>query len=133
LRALDRALSSYEQIAEAVAHDTVMIEESDGDAVVSLIRGGLRAAVLRGRREDVGAKLEAALERVYFSGTPAVDPLRLSSEKIAEILIIAGFEESGAFLGLPVSTLEDTAHRIRRALGLERRMPRRRHEAPADV
>jgi excinuclease UvrABC nuclease subunit len=131
LRALDRALSSYEQIVEAVTRDSVMIEESDGQAVVSFIRGGLRAAVLRGDRDSVATKLDAALDRVYFNDTPAIDPLRLSSEKIAEILIIAGFEESGAFLGLPVTTADDTGHRIRRALGLERRMPRRRHAVPS--
>lgn len=133
LRALDRALSSYEQIHEAVTHDSVLIEESDGDAVVSFIRGGLRAAVLRGKREDVGAKSEAALERVFFNGTPAVDPLRLSSEKIAEILIVAGFEETGSYLGLLITDQADTMKRIRRALGLERRSPRRRHGTPSAV
>jgi DNA polymerase III subunit epsilon len=133
LRALDRALSSYEQIHEAVAHDSVLIEESDGEAVVSFIRCGLRAAVLRGARGAIGDKVEPTLERVYFAGTPVVDPLRLSSEKIAEILIIAAFEESGPYLGLPVTDLADTARRVRRALGLERRSPRRRHEPPSDV
>ncbi len=131
LRALDRALSSYEQISDAVSRDVVLIEESDGDVVVSFIRGGLRAAVLRGPRETVGPKVDAALERVYFNGTPAVDPLRLSSEKIAEMLIVAGFEESGSYLGLPVTERQDTGRRIMRALGLERRAPRRRHGAPS--
>jgi DNA polymerase-3 subunit epsilon len=131
LRALERALSSHDQIAEAVAHDAVIIEESDGQAVVSFIRGGLRAAVLRGDREAIGSKLDATLERVYFNGTPTVDPLRLSSEKIAELLIVAAFEESGAFLGLRITDATDTTQRIRRALGLERRVPRRRHGAPS--
>lgn len=133
LRALDRALSSHEQIHEAVASDIVLIEESDGEAVVSFIRGGLRAAVLRGSREAIGEKLDATLERVYFNGMPPVDPLRLSSEKIAEILIVAAFEEAGSYLGLRVSDKADTARRIRRALGLERRLPRRRHGASSDA
>ena len=133
LRALDRALSSYELISEAVTNDCLMIEEADGHAVVSFIRGGLRAAVLRGKRESIADKLDSVLERVYFDGTATVDPLRLSSEKIAEMLIIASFEESGAFLRLPVTDGPDTAQRVRRALGLERRSPRRRHGAPSAV
>jgi DNA polymerase-3 subunit epsilon len=133
LRALDRALSSYETIRLAVGRDAVLIEESDGDAVVSFIRGGLRAAVLRGRREAVGDKIAQTLERVYFSGTPPVDPLRLSSEKIAELLIVAGFEESGTHLGIEVTTPVETGSRIRRALGLERRSPRRHHGATSAV
>jgi DNA polymerase III subunit epsilon len=129
LRALDRALSTVETVREAVRRDAVLIEESDGKAVVSFIRGGLRAAVLRGTREQVAAKTPAVIERVYFAGTPVVDPLRLSSEKLAELLIVAGFEESGAHLGLPVTTAAETTSRIRRALGLDRRSPRRHHGA----
>lgn len=129
LRALDRALSSYEQIREAAGHDVVIIEESDDEAVLSFIRGGLRAAVLRGSRDVVGAKVAATLERVYFNGAAPVDPLRLSSEKIAEILIVANFEESGSYLGVQVTEAPETAARIRRSLGLERRSPRRRHGA----
>jgi DNA polymerase-3 subunit epsilon len=131
LRALDRALSSYEQIREAAGHDVVIIEESDDEAVLSFIRGGLRAAVLRGSRDVVGAKVPATLERVYFNGAAPVDPLRLSSEKIAEILIVANFEESGSYLGVQVTEAAETAARIRRSLGLERRSPRRRHGAPS--
>jgi len=131
LRALDRALSTLETVREAVRCDAILIEESDRKAVVSFIRGGLRAAVLRGTREKVGEKTSAVLERVYFADTPAVDPLRLSSEKLAELLIVAGFEESGSHLGIPVTTAAETTSRVRRALGLERRSPRRRHGAPS--
>jgi DNA polymerase-3 subunit epsilon len=133
LRALDRALSTSETVREAVRRDAVLIEESDGHAVVSFIRGGLRAAVLRGSRELVGSKTPAVLARVYFAGTPAVDPLRLSSEKLAELLIVAGFEESGPHLSVPVTTAAETNARIRRALGLDRRSPRRHHEATSTV
>ena len=129
LRALDRALSTAETVREAVRRDAILIEEADGHAVVSFVRGGLRAAVLRGTREHVGDKTPATIERVYFSGTPAVDPLRLSSEKLAELLIVAGFEESGSHLGIHVTTPAETISRVRRALGLERRSPRRRHGA----
>jgi DNA polymerase-3 subunit epsilon len=131
LRALDRALSCYETMREAVRRDIVLLEESDGAAVVSFIRGGLRAAVLRGKRETLAEKLAQTVERVYFAGTPPVDPLRLSSEKLAELLIVAGFEESGAHLGIPVTTPAETTMRIRRGLGLDRRSPRRRHGAIA--
>jgi hypothetical protein len=116
-------------VREAVGRDAILIEESDGHAVVSFIRGGLRAAVLRGTREKVGEKTPAAIERVYFAGTAPVDPLRLSSEKLAELLIVAGFEESGTHLGIPVTTPQETTARVRRALGLDRRSPRRHHGA----
>lgn len=133
LRALDRALSTIETVREAVRRDVILIEESDGDAVVSFIRGGLRAAVLRGARDAVAAKVPRTLERVYYAGTPPVDPLRLSSERLAELLIVAGFEESGAHLGIPVTTAAETNSRIRRALGLDRRSPRRHHGATSAV
>jgi DNA polymerase-3 subunit epsilon len=129
LRALDRAMSSYHTIREASSRDVVLIEESDGDAVVSFIRGGLRAAVLRGSRTAVGDKVAPTLARVYFADAPAVDPLRLGPEKLAELLIVAGFEESGAHLEVPVTTEAATAAAVMHALGLDRRTPRRHHGA----
>lgn len=129
LRALDRAMSTLTLIREATGRDAVLVEEAEGEAVISFIRGGLRAAVLRGPRDSVDPKLEGVLERVYYSGSEPVDPLRLSSEKIAELVIIASLEDSNAHLELPVTTPEDTVLRIRRALGLDRRTPRRRHGA----
>jgi DNA polymerase-3 subunit epsilon len=129
LRALDRAMSTITLIREAVGKSSVLVEESEGEAVVSFIRGGLRAAVLRGVREAIESKLEVVVDRVYFSGAGPVDPLRLSPEKIAELVIIASLEDSNAHLELPVTTPEETVARIRRALGLDRRTPRRRHEA----
>lgn len=129
LRALDRAMSTLSLIREAITRDAVLVEEADGQAVVSFVRGGLRAAVLRGTREVIDPKLEATVERVYFSGTQLVDPLRLSPEKIAELVIIASVEDSSAHLELPVTTPQETLARIRRALGLDRRTPRRRHGA----
>jgi len=129
LRALERALTTVAMIREAASRSAVLVEESDGEAVVSFIRGGLRAAVLRGTRESIDTKLEAVVERVYFSGSEPVDPLRLSPEKIAELIIIASVEDSSSHLEVPVGTQADTISRVRRALGLDRRVPRRRHEA----
>lgn len=127
LRALDRALSSLATIREAARHDVVLVEEVDSEAVVSFIRGGLRAAVLRGTRDHVDGKLAGVIERVYFSGADPVDPLLLTPEKIAEMLIIASFDETDAHLEIRVSELDETVGRVRRALGLDRRTPRRRH------
>jgi len=127
VRALDRALSSLATVSQAVTRDLIFVEESDGEVVVSFVRGGLRAAVLRGRREHIEPKIASTIERVYFSGAREVDPLRLSSEKIAELLIIAAFIEGDAHLEIPVAELPETVARVRRALGLDRRTPRRRH------
>lgn len=129
VRALDRALSSLAIVDQAIARDVITVEESDGEVVVSFIRGGLRAAVLRGPRLRIEPKIAATIERVYFSDAPPVDPLRLSSEKIAELLIIASFIEGDAHLEVPVESSAQTITRVRRALGLDRRTPRRRHEA----
>jgi DNA polymerase III subunit epsilon len=133
LRALERAMSSLAAVRAAVGRDVVLVEETDGEAVVSFIRGGLRAAVLRGRRDAIDSKVAATLARVYFAGAGPVDPLRLSPGKVAELLIIATFQEADAHLQVPVSTAAETEQRIRRALGLDRRAPRRRHEATSAV
>jgi DNA polymerase-3 subunit epsilon len=127
VRALDRALSSLAIMREAVTRDVVLVEEVDGEAVVSFLRGGLRAAVLRGTRTAIDPKILPTIERVYWSGAPAVDPLRLSSEKIAELLIIASFAEGDSYLEVPVTDAVGTAAHLRRVLGLDRRTPRRRH------
>jgi DNA polymerase-3 subunit epsilon len=129
VRALDRALSTLATVSRAVTRDVILVEESDGEVVVSFVRGGLRAAVLRGSRDHIEPKIAPTVERVYFSGAPAVDPLRLSSEKIAELLIIAAFVDGDAHLEVPVVDAADTVARVRRALGLDRRTPRRRHGA----
>jgi len=129
VRALDRALSSLAIMREAAGRDVVVVEETDGEAVVSFLRGGLRAAVLRGSRAHIDAKIGPTLQRVYFSGAPSVDPLLLTSEKIAELLIIASFAEGEAYLEVPITDEAETTARLRRALGLDRRTPRRRHGA----
>ncbi len=131
LRALDRALSSLAILRDAATRDALAVEEADGEVVVNFIRGGLRAAALRGRRAVIEPKIGATLERVYFSGVPGVDPLRLTSEKIAELLIVASFMEGESYLEVAVTDAADTASRLRRALGLDRRTPRRRHGAPS--
>ena len=133
VRALDRALSSLAIVREAVSRDVVLVEEVDGEVVVSFLRGGLRAAVLRGSREHIEPKMVPTLQRVYFAGVPAVDPLRLTSEKIAELLIIASFIETDAYLEVAVTDAADTSSKLRRALGLDRRTPRRRHGAASAV
>jgi DNA polymerase-3 subunit epsilon len=129
VRALDRALSSLAILREAATRDMVVVEEADDEVVVSFLRGGLRAAALRGPRSVIEPKIVSTLERVYYSGALGVDPLRLSSEKIAELLIIASFVEGDSYLEVPVSDADETAARLRRALGLDRRTPRRRHGA----
>ena len=132
VRALDRALSSLATVQQAVSRDVILVEESDGEVVVNFVRGGLRAAVLRGNREHLEAKITPTIDRVYFSGAPEIDPLRLSSEKIAELLLIATFIEGEAHLEVPVAAAVETVARVRRALGLDRRTPRRRHGAASN-
>jgi excinuclease UvrABC nuclease subunit len=133
LRALDRALSSLVTINAAARRDVILVEETDGEAVVSFIRGGLRAAVLRGSRDAIEGKLPGVVDRVYFSGAVPVDPLRLTPEKIAEMLIIAAYDETGTHMEVAVTTAVETVGRVRRALGLDRRTPRRRHGSPSAV
>jgi len=127
VRALDRALSSLAIMREAASRDVVVVEEAEGEAVVSFLRGGLRAAVLRGTRAHIEPKIAPTVARVYFSGAPSVDPRLLTSEKIAELLIIASFAEGESYLEVPVTEQSETVARLRRALGLDRRTPRRRH------
>jgi hypothetical protein len=114
---------------EAASRDVVVVEEADGEAVVSFLRGGLRAAVLRGTRAHIEPKIAPTVARVYFSGAASVDPRLLTSEKIAELLIIASFAESESYLEVSVTEESETVARLRRALGLDRRTPRRRHAA----
>lgn len=127
LRALDRATSTLSLIREAAQRNVVLVEESDGQAVVSFVHGGLRGAVLRGTRDAIDPKIDAALRRVYFPGSGPTVPANLTPAKIAELVTIASFDESDAHLEIPVTTFAETATRIRRALGLDRRTPRRRH------
>jgi excinuclease UvrABC nuclease subunit len=129
LRALDRALSTLGSVREAATRDVVLVEEHEGDVLLHLIRGGLRTAVLRGPREAVEEKVPAVLERVYFSETRRTDPLRMSPAQIGELLTVASFEDADGHVEVPVTDAEDTLLRVRRSLGLERRVPRRRHGA----
>jgi DNA polymerase III subunit epsilon len=129
LRALDRAITTLRTVQEAAQRDVVLVEEHDGDVVIHLVRGGLRTAVLRGRREAVDERLPGALERVYFSEAQPVDPLRMSPEKVGELLTVASFEDADGHLEVPVTDLAGTLSKIRHALGLERKTPRRRHGA----
>ena len=129
VRALDRAVSTMSSISEALARDAIMVEEHKGEIVVHLIRGGLRAAVLIGSAESVGAKIERTLERVYFSGAKRPDPLRLPPTKIGELLTVASFEHADSHLEISPTDLAETLSRVRRALGLDRLAALRRHEA----
>ena len=127
LRALERALSARGALREAVAHDAIFVEEHDGDFVVSFIRGGLRAAVLRGDRGRIAPKLPETLRRVFFDSTPPVDLLRLGPEKLGEVLAIASFAAEGVYLEVAVADQARTLSRLRMAMGVDRRLPRRRH------
>jgi DNA polymerase-3 subunit epsilon len=129
VRALDRAISTLSSVNAAASHDAVFVEEDEGHVTLSFIRGGLRAAVLRGTREAVTAKMEGVIERVYFSGAAPVDVLRATPEKLSELVAIATFATEGTYLEVGVTDAAATVTRLRRALGLERRSPRRHHEA----
>lgn len=129
VRALDRALSTMGTIQEASRRDAVLVEEHEGEVVVHMVRGGLRSAVLRGTAEAVGERLERALSRVYFSEAPRPDPLLMTPAMIGEMLTVATFESADGHLDLRVTDAADTLAKVRRALGLERRQPRRRHGA----
>jgi len=129
LRALDRALSTLRTVREAATRDVVLVEEHDAEVLLHLIHGGLRSAVLRGPREAIEEKLPGALERIYFSDSRRTDPLRMSPAQIGELLTVASFEDADGHIEVPVTDAEDTLLRIRRSLGLERRVPRRHHGA----
>lgn len=131
LRALDRALSTLRTVTEASSRDVILVEEHDGDVVLHLLRGGLRAAVLRGTRETVEPKIARAVERVYYSSAERVDPFSLTPAKLGELLTVASFEAADGHLEVPVTDRTETVARVRRALGLDRRTPRRRHGSPA--
>jgi excinuclease UvrABC nuclease subunit len=133
LRALERALSARGALREAVTHDAIFVEEHDGDFVVSFIRGGLRAAVLRGDRTRIAPKLPETLRRVFFDSTPPVDLLRLGPEKVGEVLAIASFAAEGVYLEVAVADQARTLSRLRMAMGVDRRLPRRRHGVVSDV
>ncbi|MDO8964075.1 MAG: exonuclease domain-containing protein [Coriobacteriia bacterium] len=128
-RALDRALSVMRTVAGASARDLIMVEEHEEDVIVHLIRSGMRAAVLRGSRSGIEAKIAPAIERVYFNGAERPDPLRMAPERLGELLTVAQFEDADGHLEIAVSDLAGTVSAVRRSLGLDRRTPRRRHEA----
>jgi DNA polymerase-3 subunit epsilon len=129
LRALDRALSTLRAVREAATREVVLVEEHDGEVLLHLVHGGLRGAVMRGPREGIEERIPDALQRVYFSAGPRTEPLGMSPAQIGELLTVASFEDADGHIEIPVTDAEDTLLRIRRALGLERRIPRRRHGA----
>ena len=128
VRALDRAISARSALREAITRDAVFVEEHDGVFVVSFIRGGLRAAVLRGERDWIAPKLPTTVQRVFFDAAPPADVLHLGPEKLGELLAIAAFAADGVYLEITVGDQPGTVARLRRAIGVDRRLPRRRHE-----
>jgi DNA polymerase III subunit epsilon len=130
IRALDRGIGTLRTIREASERDVIAMEENDTGVIAHLIRNGLRAAVVRAPRQEAVAKLERAVRRVYFSDTPRVKTVDLTGPQIAELLIVAGFLSSGEHGEIPVTDEAETLHAVRKSLGLEPRVPRRRHEAP---
>jgi DNA polymerase-3 subunit epsilon len=129
VRALERGIGTLEAIRATAERDVVLIELHDRGVTVHLVQSGLRFAVLRGNPESVGRRLEHALRRAYYSDLPRRDPLSLSPEEVAQMLVIATFMAGDAHMEIPVGDERLTLARIRRVLGLERRQPRRRHAA----
>lgn len=129
VRAVDRTVSTLMSVRTAEAHDAVFVEEHEGHVTLSFIRAGMRAAVLRGGATTIAPKIPGVLQRVYFAGAPRADILRCTPEKLTELLAVASFAADGTYLEVPVTDAAGTAARLRRALGLEKREPRRRHEA----
>ncbi len=129
LRALERGLTTLASVRSASAHDAVFVEENEGHVTLSFIRDGLRAAVLRGTRDAVMAKTPAVLDRVYFSGAARADLLRLTPEKLSELLAVAAFAADGTYLEVPILDAPTTLSRLRHAVGADRRAPRRHHAA----
>jgi DNA polymerase-3 subunit epsilon len=129
LRALDRALGTRGVLRSAAAHDAALIETCEGCSVVHLIRAGQRAGVLRGSLPSIAERLPRALHRVYFSDRPRPDLLDLGPREVAEMLAIAAFSVGDAPVAGPVADERLALAGVKRSLGLERRLPRRRHAA----
>lgn len=129
LRALDRGLSTLGAIRASSARDAALLELHDDGVTLHLILGGLRVAVLRGTPSSVAERLPRALRRVYYAGAERRDPLSLTPEEVAHMLIVASFMATDNHTEIPVGDYALTLARIRRSLGLDRRQPRRRHAA----
>jgi DNA polymerase-3 subunit epsilon len=129
LRALDRALGVQRVLKTAADHDAALVEGCEGCMVVHLVRGGLRAGVLRGTLSSIAERLPRALHRVYFTDRPRPDLLGLGPDQVAEMLAIAAFAAGDAHIEVPVADERLALAAIRRSMGLERRLPRRRHAA----
>jgi DNA polymerase-3 subunit epsilon len=129
LRALDRALGTRGVLRSAATHDAALVEQCDGSSVVHLVRAGLRAGVLRGSLTSIAARLPRALHRVYFSDRPRPDLLDLGPREVAEMLAIAAFSVGDAHVEVPIADERLALAAVKRSLGLERRLPRRRHAA----
>jgi DNA polymerase-3 subunit epsilon len=129
LRALDRALGTRGVLRSAAAHDAALIETCEGCSVVHLIRAGQRAGVLRGSLASIAERLPRALHRVYFSERPRPDLLDLGPREVAEMLAIAAFSVGDAHVEVPVADERLALAGVKRSLGLDRRLPRRRHAA----
>lgn len=130
VRALDRALSTLSVMRTASEHDAVLVEHCATAVTVHLVRGGLRACVLRGRPELVAERLPRALHRVYFEDRPRPDLLEFEPSQVAELLTIAAFAAGDSHIEIPLSDERLTLATIRRSLGIDRRQPRRRHAMP---
>jgi len=130
LRALDRALGTLGVARTASEYDAVLVEHTPSSVTVHLIRGGLRAAVLRGRAELVADRLRTALHRVYYSDRPRPDVLSMQPAEVAELLTIAAFAAGEDHIEIPIADERLTLATVRRSLGIDRRQPRRRHAMP---
>ncbi|MDO8915086.1 MAG: exonuclease domain-containing protein [Coriobacteriia bacterium] len=127
VRALDRALSTLSVMRNASEHDAVLVEHCGMTVTVHLVRGGLRACVLRGTPELVAERLPRALHGVYYDDRPRPDLLDLEPPQIAELLTIAAFAAGDAHIEIPIADERLSLATVRRSLGIDRRQPRRRH------
>lgn len=130
LRALDRAHSTLGVLRMASEHDAILIEHCSHAVTVHLVRGGLRAAVLRGDPQLVAERLPRAVHRVYYSDRPRPEVLDLDPARVAELLTIAAFSAGDAHIEIPIADERLTMATVRRSLGIDRRQPRRRHAMP---
>jgi DNA polymerase-3 subunit epsilon len=130
VRALDRALSTLSVMRNASEHDAVLVEHCGMTVTVHLIKGGLRACVLRGAPELVAQRLPQALHRVYYDDRPRPDLLELEPAQIAELLTIAAFAAGDTHIEIPIAEERLSLATIKRSLGIDRRQPRRRHAMP---